>query len=129
MVLQHVARGAAAVVITAARADAEFFGDGDLDVVDVAAVPQGLEDRVGETQDEQILDGLLAEVVVDAEDLRLAEVARGDGVEVDGGSRSLPKGFSMMTLLSRSVPRPRAARPDWPRFSRMGSKTDGGVET
>ena len=85
MVLQHVARGAAAVVIAAAGADAEFFGDGDLDVVDVATVPEGLEDRVGETQDEEILDGLLAEVVVDAEDLRLAEVAGGDGVEVDGG--------------------------------------------
>ena len=84
MVLEHVARGAAAVVIAAAGADAEFFGDGDLDVVDVATVPEGFEDRVGETQDEEILDGLLAEVVVDAEDLRLAEVAGGDGVEVDG---------------------------------------------
>jgi hypothetical protein len=84
VVLQHVARGAAAVVVTAAGADAEFFGDGDLDVVDVATVPERLEDRVGETQDEEILDGLLAEVVVDAKDLRLAEVAGGDGVEVDG---------------------------------------------
>jgi len=52
-------------------------------VVDVAPVPERLEDRIGEAQDEEVLDGLLAEVVVDAEDLRLAEVAGGDGVEVD----------------------------------------------
>ena len=49
VVLQHVTRGAAAVVIAAAGADAEFFGDGDLHVVDVATVPERLEDRVGET--------------------------------------------------------------------------------
>ena len=83
MVLQHIARGAAAVVITTAGADAEFFGDRDLDVVDVASIPERLEDRVGETQDEEILDGLLAEVVVDTEDLRLAEIAGSDGVEVN----------------------------------------------
>ena len=89
MILQHVARGAAAVVVTAAGADAELFGDGDLDVVDVATVPERLEDRVGETQDEEVLDGLLAEIVVDAEDLRLAEIAGGDGVEMDGGGEVL----------------------------------------
>ena len=49
MVLQHVARGSAAVVVTTARADTEFFGDGDLDVVDVTTIPERLEDRVGET--------------------------------------------------------------------------------
>ena len=75
MVLQHVARSAAAIVVTTARADTELFGDGDLDVVDVTTIPKRLENRVGETQDEEILDGLLAEVVVDAEDLRLAEIA------------------------------------------------------
>jgi hypothetical protein len=84
VILQHVARGATAVVITPAGADTELFGDGDLDVVDVATIPKRLKDWVGETQDEEILDGLLAEVVVDAENLRLAEIAGGDGVEVDG---------------------------------------------
>jgi hypothetical protein len=43
-------------------------------VVDVLAVPHRLEDAVGEAEDEKVLDGLLAEVVVDAVDLRLVEV-------------------------------------------------------
>jgi hypothetical protein len=43
-------------------------------VVDGAAVPDGLEDPVPEAQDEQVLDGLLAQVVVDAQDLVLVEV-------------------------------------------------------
>jgi len=42
-------------------------------VVDVLVVPQRLEDAVGETEDEEVLDRFLAEVVVDAEDRPLAE--------------------------------------------------------
>ena len=49
----------------------------DLDVADVVAVPDRLEEPVGEPQGEQVVDGLLAQEVVDAEDLRLVE----DGVE------------------------------------------------
>ena len=54
--------------------DAERFGDGDLHVVDVLVVPDRLEDRVGEPQRQQVLHRLLAQVVVDAEDLVLGEV-------------------------------------------------------
>jgi hypothetical protein len=42
-------------------------------VVHVSAVPQRLEDAVGEAQHHQVLHGLLAQVVVDAVDLVLRE--------------------------------------------------------
>jgi hypothetical protein len=42
-------------------------------VVDVVAVPDRLEQGVGEPQCHQVLDRLLAEVVIDPEDLRLLE--------------------------------------------------------
>ena len=42
-------------------------------MVDVAPVPERLEDPVAEPEDQQVPDRLLAEVVVDAVDLRLAE--------------------------------------------------------
>ena len=45
----------------------------DLDVLDVVAVPHRLEDVVGETQRHEVLHGLLAQVVIDAEHLRLRE--------------------------------------------------------
>ena len=61
------------VVVATAVADAERLGDGDLHVVDPAGVPQRLEEGVGEPGDEEVLDALLAEVVVDPEDLRLVE--------------------------------------------------------
>ena len=73
VVLQHVAQRAGLVVVVAAGTDAERFGRGDLDVVDPAGIPQRLEQRVREPRDEQVLHALLAEVVVDAEDLPLVE--------------------------------------------------------
>ena len=42
-------------------------------MVDVVAVPDRLEDRVGEAKDQDVLDRFLAQVVVDAVDLALVE--------------------------------------------------------
>ena len=96
MVLQHVAHGARAVVVGAAPFHAERLGDDDLHVVDVAAVPDGLEEAVGEAQEEQVLHRLLAEVVVDAEDLGLVEDRRaGSRSSARAESRSRPNGFSI----------------------------------
>ena len=71
MVLQHVAHGAGPVVIAAAPLHADSLADGDLDMVDHVRVPEPFEDGVGEAQREQVLHRLLAEIVVDAEKLRL----------------------------------------------------------
>ncbi len=42
-------------------------------MIDVLVVPNRLEDAVGEPHDHQVLHRLLAEIVIDAEDLLLAE--------------------------------------------------------
>ena len=73
MVLHHVAQRPGGIVIAAARADAERLGDRDLHVVDEGGVPQRLVEDVAEAQHHQVLHRLLAEVVVDAKDLVLAE--------------------------------------------------------
>ena len=85
VVLHHVAQRAGVVVVLAAAADADGLGDGDLDVVDPARVPQRLEEGVGEPGDEEVLDALLAEVVVDPEDLRLVEDPADGVVDRAGG--------------------------------------------
>ena len=73
VVLEDVAGRAGLLVERAAVLDAERLGDRDLHVVDVPAVPERLEDPVAEPEDHQVPDRLLAEVVVDPVDLRLAE--------------------------------------------------------
>ena len=76
MVLDHVAERAGLVVIIAAALEPDRLRDGDLDVVDVGAVPQRLEQRIGEAQREQVLDRFLAEIMVDPEGAVLGERRR-----------------------------------------------------
>ena len=73
MVLEDVAQHAGLLVVAGAVPDADRLGHGDLHVVDVVAVPQRLEDGVGEAKDQDVLDRLFAQVVVDAVDLALVE--------------------------------------------------------
>jgi len=77
----HVAEGSRALVEAGSAADRERLRHVDLDVVDVLAVPDGLEHPVREAQREDVLHGFLAEEVVDPEDLRLVEDAVDDRVE------------------------------------------------
>ena len=76
MVLADVSKSSDLLVEGTAATDSDVLRDGDLDVVDVMPVPQWFEYRVGESKDEQVLDGFLAEVVIDAEDLLLREPLR-----------------------------------------------------
>ena len=62
------------VVEVAAVVDAEVLRHRDLDGLDEVAVPDRLEHGVAEPQVEDLLDAHLAEVVVDAVELRLVEV-------------------------------------------------------
>ena len=93
VVLHDVAQRAGLLVERAAAFDAQGFGGGDLHVVDVVAVPDGLEDAVGEAEDQDVLHGLFAEVVVDAEDLALVEDRVDLVVECAGGVEVVAEGL------------------------------------
>ena len=73
MILEDVAQSAGGLVVLAAPFDPDIFRHRDLDVVDVAPVPDRLEDAVGEAEDQDILDGLLAQVVIDPVHLGLGK--------------------------------------------------------
>ena len=81
MVLQHVADGARLVVERAAVLHAETFRHGDLDAAHIGAVPDRLVDRVGEARVEDVLHRLLAEIMVDAEDVLFGEILVEDARE------------------------------------------------
>ena len=73
VVLNDVAGRTDAVVVARARSDADVFGHRDLHGIDVVGLPQRLEHGVGEAHRHDVLDGFLAQVVVDAEDVLLVE--------------------------------------------------------
>ena len=75
VVLHHVADRAGLVIELAAILHAEVLGHGDLDAAHMVAVPDRLEHRIGETRVEDVLHRLLAEIVVDAEDVLFGEVS------------------------------------------------------
>ena len=81
MVLDDVADGAGLLVEGAAVLDPEGLGDRDLDPRDRVAIPDPLEDRVAEAEDQQVLDRLLPQVVVDPVDPLLGEDLVEGGVE------------------------------------------------
>ncbi len=94
MVLNHVAERAGMVVERAAAAlHAHRFGGGDLHVVDELPVHDRLEDRVAEAEGQQVLHGLLAQIVVDAVDLVLAEPLEDIRIQRPRGGQIVAKRF------------------------------------
>ena len=91
MVLEDVADRPRPLVEAGPALDPHRLRDGDLDVVDELAVPDGLEDAVREPQRQHVLHGLLAEVVVDPEDLLLAEPAMQELAQAVRRGRVVPE--------------------------------------
>ena len=84
VVLEHVAHHARFLVVPAPMLHAHALRRGDLHVVHVLAVPHRLEDRIGEPEDQEVLDRLLAQVVIDPVHLVLGEGAADAGVQRAG---------------------------------------------
>ena len=112
-----------AVVIIAAAFQPDRLGDGDLDMVDVRAVPQRLEHQVGEAQREQVLHRLLAEIMVDAEDPLLGEGGGDRVVDLAAGGEV---GAERLFERHADVARRRGRRPASP--SIVGSNRVGAVD-
>ena len=67
MVLHHVAQRASTFVIARTILQPDRLGDGDLDIVDAVRIPDRLEEEIAEAQRQDVLDGFLAQIMVDAE--------------------------------------------------------------
>src|SRR5579862_1760893 len=84
MVLDDVPQRSCSLVELAAPFDADALGDDHLDMVDVAAIPDRFEDRVGKAQGKDVLDRLFSHVVVDPEDLLFVEMGVDLGHQLPG---------------------------------------------
>ena len=83
MVLQHVLERADSVVVAGPALERERLLPHDLDLGDMVAVPDGLEDPVGEPPAQQVLDCGHGQEVVDTEDRPLRHEVGQQLVEVD----------------------------------------------
>src|SRR6266550_1628434 len=93
VVLDHVADHAGFVVITAAALNANGLGVGDLDVIDVLAVPERLENTVGKPKHQQVLNSFFAEVMIDAINLVLFKNSSQFVVQCAGALEIVTKWF------------------------------------
>src|SRR5690625_5521949 len=84
MTLDHVSQRAYTFIITGAPIHTELFGDRNLHPLHVAPIPETLEDGIRESKNEQVLDGLLPQIMIDPIDLFLAKILVDDTVEFDG---------------------------------------------
>src|SRR5262245_21770096 len=81
MILHDVADRARLIIKSAPPLNAEVFGHGDLHTLDMVAIPEGFQDRIGEAEEEQVVHRPLAQVMVDTEDRLLIEGAEQSAVE------------------------------------------------
>ena len=82
MVLHHVAQSAGAVIKTGPSPNPERFRCRDLHVLDVMSVPKRCENRVRESQDQDILRGFLAQKMIDPVSLLFREGIADDAIEL-----------------------------------------------
>ena len=93
MTLDHVAHGAHTVVKPGTLPDPSGFRMRDLHVIDVIAIPKGFEQQVGEAEHQDVLNRALAQIVIDAKDLRLAETVPDASIENGCTFEVEPEGF------------------------------------
>src|SRR6185369_15247958 len=82
MVLHHVANSSGLVIKRGAALDAEVFGHGDLHAFHIMAVPEGLEQRIGEAEEQHVVHRFLAEVMIDPKYSLFVESLEQDPVEL-----------------------------------------------
>ena len=81
MVRDHVAQRSRHLVELAAPLHAHRLRRGDLHVIDPVAIPDRLEQPIGEAERRDALDRVLSEKVVDPEDLVLVQRAKDAGIQ------------------------------------------------
>jgi len=92
----HVAIRPGRLIEGGTHAEPERLRNVDLHMIDEVAVPDRLEQPVGEAECEDVLRRLLAQEVVDAEDLASEKTSCSLALSATALFRSVPNGFSMM---------------------------------
>src|SRR5258706_5674142 len=73
MVLNHVAHGPGFIVIPSPVSHAQLFRNGQLYMINIIPVPERLENRIGKTKSQNILNSLFSKVMINAINLILGK--------------------------------------------------------
>src|SRR5262249_44411118 len=79
------------IVISGTGPNAFGFSHGDMHVINILVVPDGFEARIGEAEDQHVLDGLFAQVVIDAVELLLTDYLEQLAIQGTRGRCIMPK--------------------------------------
>src|SRR6266481_9981212 len=93
MVLNHVANRARLIVEGASALDPEVLRHGDLDALDLVAIPERLQQGIDETKEYHVMHWPLPKVMVDAENGRLVESGQQDPIELPRRRQVMSEGF------------------------------------
>src|SRR6202030_3260426 len=81
MVLDDVADRAGFIIEGAPALDPEVFSHGDLNALDVVAIPERLQQRVRKAKEDHVMHRPLSKIMVDAEDGFLLKACEQDPIE------------------------------------------------
>src|SRR4051794_7864050 len=93
VVLHHVADRAGPIIEAPAALHSEIFRHGDLDLVDIVAIPDRFQERICESEEDEVLDGALSQIMIDAEDVLLREMLVQHAVQRPRRLPIAPEGF------------------------------------
>src|ERR1700758_4808699 len=91
MVLNYVADGPGLIVEASASLYSEVFGHGDLDTLDVVAVPEGFHKSIGETECEHVIHCALSQIMIDAENVGFLEDTKQNFIQLLCRGKIVPK--------------------------------------
>ena len=108
MILHHIAQSTGLIVEAPTTLDAHILYCGNLNSLDVIAIPQWLEDPISEAQSHDVLHSLLTEEVIDTIELMFAERLTIDLVQLHSRLEIIAKGLlndntANRLRLSRSI--------------------------
>src|SRR5271169_3924952 len=93
MALNHVPEKPGFLKVRRAVFHPQFLGHGYLNVVDIPAVPEWLKNSVGKSKDQKVLNGFLAQVMVDSVNILLPEDTGDDAIEFARAAEIAPERF------------------------------------
>ena len=93
VVLNHIPQLAYFVVVRPSALDAHHLSDGNLHVINTAMIPLTINEAISEAQNQKVLNGLFAQLVINSVDGLLIKVASNRVIHRSGGLEALTDRF------------------------------------